>query len=73
MNPLRDEPLALHTTFKIGGGARYFFSVTSLDELLAAIRFSKKESLPFFILGGGSNTLFSDNGFAGVVGVSKLV
>jgi UDP-N-acetylmuramate dehydrogenase len=44
-----------------------FFSVTSLDELLAAIRFSKKESLPFFILGGGSNTLFSDNGFAGVV------
>jgi UDP-N-acetylmuramate dehydrogenase len=55
------------TTFRIGGPARYFCVVTNEDELIEAIGFSKKNKIPFFILGGGSNILVSDAGFNGIV------
>ena len=61
------EPLKNHTTFRIGGEARYFFVVSSMGELMQAIQYADTKSLPFFILGGGSNTLFQDEGFSGVV------
>jgi UDP-N-acetylmuramate dehydrogenase len=60
--PLRD-----YTTFKIGGPARYFFVAKNKEEIKEAILWAKKKKLPFFILGGGSNVLFSDNGFNGLV------
>ena len=60
-------PLSEHTTFKLGGTARYFFRVKTLDEVREAVDFARQNSLPFFVLGGGSNLLVSDKGFAGVV------
>jgi UDP-N-acetylmuramate dehydrogenase len=60
-------PLKEYTTFKIGGPARYFFVAKSKEDLKNAILWAKKKKLPFFILGGGSNVLFSDNGFDGLV------
>lgn len=60
-------PLAHHTTFKIGGPARFFCSVTSEEELLEAVRFADEKDIPFFVLGGGSNLLVSDKGFSGLV------
>ena len=60
-------PLALSTTFKTGGAARYFIPVTSLTELGAAVDFAKAKQLPLFVLGGGSNVLVADAGYAGVV------
>jgi UDP-N-acetylmuramate dehydrogenase len=59
--------LAQYTTFKIGGNARFFCVVTSLDELREAVSFAKERKAPFFVLGGGSNILVSDNGFDGLV------
>lgn len=56
-----------YTTFRIGGPARYFCVVTNEDELIEAIGFSKKNKLPIFVLGGGSNILVSDAGFPGLV------
>jgi len=56
-----------HTTFRIGGRARYFFGAKTKKELVGAINFAKKMKLPFFILGGGSNLLVSDKGYRGVV------
>ncbi len=56
-----------HTTFKIGGNARYFFEAESLEDVIEAIRFAKNQVIPFFILGGGSNTLFVSPSFDGVV------
>lgn len=56
-----------YTTFKIGGNARYFFEVQSDEDVAEAVRFAKSQSLPFFILGGGSNTLFVSPSFDGVV------
>lgn len=66
-NTQSDVPLSLYTTFKIGGPAKYFICVKSLDELKNAVLFAREKGLPFFVLGGGSNTLVSDDGFAGVV------
>lgn len=59
--------LAPFTTFRVGGNADYFCSVTSIDELREALLFARTRSLPFFVLGGGSNVLISDEGFPGLV------
>ncbi|MBU3964288.1 UDP-N-acetylmuramate dehydrogenase [Patescibacteria group bacterium] len=59
--------LAQHTTFKIGGNAKYFFVAQTKDNILKAVKAAQKCGLPFFILGGGSNILFSDNGFDGLI------
>ena len=59
--------LAPYTTFKIGGPARYFCEVGSIDDLKSALKFSKTNNLRFFVLGGGSNILVSDQGFDGLV------
>ncbi|MBC7074260.1 UDP-N-acetylmuramate dehydrogenase, partial [Candidatus Parcubacteria bacterium] len=47
--------------------ADYFVRAKNEKELIQIIRWTKKNNLPFFILGGGSNVLFSDEGFRGVV------
>ncbi len=60
-------PIAPYTTFKIGGPARFFCSVTSEDELVEAVGFSRDKKIPFLMLGGGSNLLIADNGFDGLV------
>jgi len=60
-------PLASLTTFKIGGPARYFKKVQSVEELKEALSFAKEKNLNIFILGGGSNILVSDDGFDGLV------
>ena len=61
------EPLKPHTTFKIGGPARYFARVRSPQEVREAIVFAQGRSAPVFVLGGGSNLLVSDRGFDGLV------
>ena len=59
--------LAQYTTFKIGGNAHFFCKVTTVDELKEAVIFAKEKSVPFFVLGGGSNILIADEGFNGLV------
>ena len=59
--------LAKYTTYKIGGPADYFISIKNYEELKKALRFAEDNSLPIFILAGGSNVLFSDDGFRGLV------
>jgi UDP-N-acetylmuramate dehydrogenase len=63
----KNVSLKNYSTFKIGGDAKYFTIVKTTKELLKAISFAKEKKIPFFILGGGSNVLFSDNGFEGLV------
>lgn len=59
--------LSSHTTFRIGGAARYFFEALTSEEIKDAILWAKEKRLPYFILGGGSNLLVSDKGFDGLV------
>ncbi|TSC83610.1 MAG: UDP-N-acetylmuramate dehydrogenase [Parcubacteria group bacterium Gr01-1014_17] len=67
MELLQHISLAEFTSFKIGGKADYFCRAQSVDELKEALAFAKEQSLPFFILGGGTNMLLSDDGFRGLV------
>lgn len=62
-----NEPLALHTTIKIGGPADLYFEALSPDELKSAVLLARKHQIPFFILGGGSNLLVSDKGYRGLI------
>ncbi len=62
-----NEPLSKHVNFRIGGPAKYFVEARSSDELAAAVAMANENALPYFILGGGSNTLVSDAGYQGLV------
>ncbi len=68
-----DEPMARHTSFRIGGPADVLLLPASLDELRACLRFVRDRDLPCFLLGGGTNVLVADRGVRGVViGMSGL-
>lgn len=67
-----NKPLSEYCTFGIGGPARYFLEVRTISEMQDAIKTCKKKGLPFFILGKGSNCLFDDQGFNGVVIQNKI-
>lgn len=60
-------PLADHTTLQLGGNARLFVLCTSLETLRSALAYARRRKLRLHILGGGSNTVFSDRGFNGLV------
>ena len=61
-----DEPMSAHTTFRAGGKASCFAEPTE-EELAELMSFVTAEGLPYFILGNGSNVLFSDAGYDGLV------
>lgn len=63
----KNIPLKNYSTIKIGGKAKYFAEVSELNELKELIKWAKEKRLPFFILGNGSNVLFKDEGFKGIV------
>ena len=63
----RRELLARHTTIRVGGPADGFFLPTSKEALIGAVRICKAHDIPCFILGRGSNILFSDSGYRGLV------
>lgn len=65
-------PLAPHTTFKTGGAAAYYTTVTTEAELEAALAEASAASLPVTVLGGGSNVLVADTGVAGCVIQNQL-
>ena len=62
-----DEPLARHTTFKIGGPADALVDAENSDEVLAVLRVAREAGVPLFVLGWGSNLLVRDRGVRGVV------
>lgn len=62
-----DVSLKKYTTFKTGGFARLFCVVRTKGELVDAVSYAQKKNVPFYILGGGSNVLASENGFDGLV------
>ncbi len=67
MNIEKNKGLARYTTYQIGGAADYFLEASSKDELLAGLEWAKNEEVPVFVFGGGSNLLFDDAGFRGLV------
>lgn len=64
---LFNEPMKLHTTFRIGGSADFFVKPESEDEIKALIECAGKYNTAYYILGGGSNLLVNDEGYRGLI------
>jgi len=61
------EPMALHTSFQVGGPADLYVEPLSVEECIETIRLAHACSLPWIVLGAGSNVLVADAGIEGVV------
>lgn len=64
---LFDEKIAPKTSFKIGGNAPIFAEPKDDSSLIKILEFSRENKIPYFILGGGTNIVVSDEGFDGIV------
>ena len=62
-----DKGLAQFTSFKTGGPAKYFYLAQAIDDVVRAVKVAKECGLAYFILGGGSNLLVSDQGYDGLI------
>jgi UDP-N-acetylmuramate dehydrogenase len=63
----QDVSLAPYTSFGIGGPAKFFFVAKNPTEIIRGVRAARDLGLKFFILGGGSNILFDDRGYTGLI------
>ena len=63
----KDEPMKIHTTFRVGGPASYFVTPETEEEVAKVIEVCTQENVPYYIVGNGSNLLVSDAGYRGVI------
>lgn len=61
------EPMAGHTTFRIGGPADCFLQIENEEQLRSVQRYLNLVEMPYFVLGNGSNLLVSDSGYRGII------
>lgn len=61
------EPLARHTSLGIGGPARFWVEPADPEDVARALAFARAQGLPWLVLGNGTNVLFSDRGWPGLV------
>lgn len=66
-NVYADEPMSRHTTFRIGGPADWFVTPADKEETGRIIQVCKQESIPYYVIGNGSNLLVGDKGYRGVI------
>ena len=64
---LEQEPMCKHTTFRIGGAAKYFAMPKNTAEIQTLIAYCKEHKLDYCVLGNGSNVLFTDAGYDGLI------
>lgn len=62
-----NELLKNHTTFRIGGLAKYFVVVSNIEQLQEAIKWAQDKNVEFRVIGGGSNVLVADTGYDGLI------
>src|ERR1700679_3918286 len=63
----RDEPMAKHTTLRVGGPADAYLEPATEADLAASLKFCRERQVKFFIVGRGSHLLLSHGGFCGAV------
>lgn len=66
-NVKENESMKKHTTFRVGGPADYFLTPESAAQVKEVIGFLKKNDLPYYVVGNGSNLLVGDKGFRGAI------
>ena len=68
---LENEPLSKHSSFKIGGAARYAILPKNREQLISALNTVRSGGIKFMVVGNGSNLLFDDGGFDGAIIFTK--
>lgn len=64
---LENESMAKHISFRVGGCADYYVNCTDRKELSSLLSFLTEEGVPHMLIGNGSNLLFRDSGYRGVI------
>ena len=64
---LTDVKLSNYTTYKVGGIAKVIIYPSNIDKLIELIKILKSQNIKYMVLGYGSNVLFSDNVYDGVI------
>ena len=72
MDVMTNISLKQYTTMKLGGEARYMATAASASDVVSLYRNARKENLPIFVLGGGSNVITHDEVFEGIVLLNKI-
>lgn len=72
MQILKGVSLKLHSTMRLGGSADYLVNVKTRDELVQAENWAEEKQLPVIIIGTGSNIIWRDEGFKGLIIVNKI-
>ena len=72
MDVMTNIPLKQYTTMKLGGEARYMATADSASDVVSLYRNARKENLPIFVLGGGSNVITHDEVFEGIILLNKI-
>lgn len=72
MNILKGVSLRLYSTMRLGGNAEYMVEVTSPSEMQEAAEWALEKNLPIIIVGHGSNIVWRDEGFKGLVIVNRI-
>lgn len=67
-----NRPLCELSTFKIGGPARYYCEVSTIEEMELVIRHCVAYAVPYLVVGKGSNLLFDDRGFEGLIVSNRI-
>jgi len=73
MNILQNVPLKLHSTMRLGGNAAYLTDIHDRHELTEALEWAEQNNLPVMMIGGGSNIVWRDEGFPGLILVNKIM
>lgn len=63
----QNEPMKLHTSFKLGGNADILTRPESIEEILFILEICKNNNIPYYIMGNGTNLIVKDNGFRGII------
>ena len=64
---IEDEPMYKHITYKVGGPARIYLKVKDVDSLIKTIKYCGKHRVKYLVIGRGSNLLFSDREYEGLI------
>lgn len=64
--------LSKHSTMRLGGDAKHLVSVSDKHELASAVEWAEAQKLPYKVIGGGSNIIWGDKGFPGLIIVNKI-
>ncbi|CAN5610624.1 UDP-N-acetylmuramate dehydrogenase [soil metagenome] len=70
---LENVPLSGYSTMRVGGNARYLSEISSTADITQAVTWAEKHQLPILMVGTGSNVIWSDEGFEGLVLINRIM